>query len=179
MEEATVLRLADQILQDPLRSRIKSLFTEVHTPCFVPLIGDTHVCAGDVLHAGDHWIELEMLWFTPGLGFTGYPKGEHVMKIHLQDALQRSIRLAAGVQIICAGNLTKQRKTRRFGLILQQYPSAQNSFERWSGHHFIFMQVLFPDGAKRCTGSMTPRTSSSKVQKFRLILTAWSCKYGH
>ena len=98
------LDLADQILQDPLRSRLRGLFSDLQSPTCFPKFGDVHCCVGDVLAVGQHWIDAALLQFQPGEGFVSLGDAECQVRLHVQDVAARSIHLAKGVQIICTGS---------------------------------------------------------------------------
>lgn len=108
MDVHHVMRLADDILHDPLRSKLKGLFTGVSETTFLPRSGERHVCAGDIVQSGDSWLDIAALQFIPGTGFACCHDADHIIKVHLESPAKRSIRLSVGVQVLCAGVLTRQ-----------------------------------------------------------------------
>ena len=102
-----VMGLVDQILEDPLKSRMRSLFAGLQSPTMFPCFGDFHCCTGDVLEIGQHWIDAAMYRFVPGEGFVSNGDDDGLVRLHVQDIAARSIHLVKGVQIVCAGNLRR------------------------------------------------------------------------
>ena len=99
------LGLADRVLNDPLRSKIKGLFHGLQASSALPRFGDRTMCVGNVLDVGPDWISVAALPFLPGQGFVMSCDQELPLMIRMQDPAKRSICLFAGVQVVCTGLL--------------------------------------------------------------------------
>ena len=116
MDVGKAMSLADQVLQDPLRSRVKGLFSGVSLPTLLPSVAGRHFCAGNVVDVGEHWLELDALQFVPGGGFVDSSSDPSKITLHLLDATGRSIHLAKDVQVMCSGVLKHQKGSHEFWL---------------------------------------------------------------
>ena len=64
MDLQAALGLADRVLNDPLRSEIKGLFSGLQASSVLPRLGDRTTCVGHVLEVGSDWISVAAFPFA-------------------------------------------------------------------------------------------------------------------
>ncbi|CAK9116017.1 unnamed protein product [Durusdinium trenchii] len=93
--------LLSHLDQDPLRKDVRMMFSGL-TPGFMPTVGARTVMAGNLLSFCNDWLEIEALWYVPGIGFQ--PHGDKQdFRIYMDGVCARHIHLARGIQLVCTG----------------------------------------------------------------------------
>ena len=110
MAVEAAIATANRILHDPLRGSIRDTLTAFTAGDPFLTLGSRTVLVGEVVDVQFDSIELLVAPFTPYLGFGPAAGHESRVVVTLPHLSDRSIRLAAGVVITCAGNTVSKSK---------------------------------------------------------------------
>ena len=103
MDMNDVLRQADLILDDPLRSRHRSFWIGHSTPTDVLNIGDSVLVAGVIDTMENDGFGIFPLWFRPWLGFQNEPTPRRTINIRIHKLETRNFNVRQGDQVVCYG----------------------------------------------------------------------------
>lgn len=147
MDVVEALRAAGSILQDPLQSQVKALFTPLLEPSFLVHLGEKTFLMGELISAQDQWLDLSPSLFTPGGGFGRADENTTVYRIFIHGLPHKSLCLHPGMNLVCSGHLQTMDDPCHFTLVdatvsykpdlLQDMPwnvfhSFAGSFAGWS-----------------------------------------------
>ena len=93
--------LLSHLDQDLLRKDVRMMFSGL-TPGFMPTVGARTVMAGNLLSFCNDWLEIEALWYVPGIGFQPH-EDKQDFRIYMDGVCARHIHLARGIQLVCTG----------------------------------------------------------------------------
>ena len=109
MEKA--LAIAEELTNDPLRARIRSLLTDCSTPGPVLQLEGKVVVCGEVIAVNEDILDIDVFPFVPFAGFDAQREDGPPFRITMPGLAARSIQLSAGVRVVCAGGTTSRNES--------------------------------------------------------------------
>ena len=133
-----MLRQADKILDDPLRSRFRTFWTSHSTATDVLYVGDAVLLAGVVNTKEIDGFNVSPLRYSPWLGFNKDPISGRTLNVNIDKLETRNFNVLEGDQIVCYGKAAWVSDHLRFreDAILNGRPSLATSMPFHAVHLF-------------------------------------------